>query len=105
MWCGVSIIAVAVLMVGYSPMLAAPSADASTAPSSNVMVFGVLITLAGTFVQSVRGAEGMHWCTRVWGTRAHWSDSPSIELRVVIPLVCFFADTIHIRGEGDGRGG
>ena len=59
MWLGVGIIALAIAMVGYSSQLAHPKEDgggnkaADRAAASDALV-GVLMTLAGTFVQSVQ---------------------------------------------------
>lgn len=56
MWLGVGIIGVAVAMVGYSSQLGHPKDEegkADKAAASDAMV-GVLMTLAGTFVQSVQ---------------------------------------------------
>ena len=59
MWLGVGIIALAIAMVGYSSQLGHPKEDgggnkaADRAAASDALV-GVLMTLAGTFVQSVQ---------------------------------------------------
>jgi len=55
MWVGVAIIAFGVMCVGSASMVGASSdADEDDATAADSAVFGVLITLAGTFVQSVQ---------------------------------------------------
>ena len=58
MWWGVGIIALAVTMVGLSPMLAeapAPSeGDAAPAADSSGPLVGIALTIAGTFCQSLQ---------------------------------------------------
>jgi len=55
MWAGVGIIALGVCFVGSASMIGASSEDSAEGDeSTSNAVFGVLITLAGTFVQSVQ---------------------------------------------------
>jgi len=57
MWAGVGIIGIAVVLVGMSSGVGAKSEDADGEDDGSAVmeaVFGVLITLAGTFVQSVQ---------------------------------------------------
>jgi len=59
MWVGVGVITCAVCLVGLSPMLndeAPTAADADGAGEGNVMLTGVLLTVGGTFMQSVQYA-------------------------------------------------
>jgi drug/metabolite transporter (DMT)-like permease len=50
MWLGVAIIAVAVVLVG----LAAPPQKSEGDAAEGAAIFGVLVTLTGTFVQAVQ---------------------------------------------------